>query len=239
MKNYLVGAVRPSIKIWNPWAGKGDDLHSKAHAAAYLKMYNISRSSARKFLAGPYEEIMYRAPVLDARMFQIAQWYMIKELWFREPCNILVMGADTMFIRPTEIFGKFNEMRMFNYSDPKTHPDVEHNFNDDIRYYPSTMNPAVWEIGERHMEDWFVHEESAWACGQLIHNYMIWSQEILVDEMFQPQLAWQAISGDDQAGAAWNQCPLSEAHVLHFHGSRGSGERLNTMMTLSMALGLE
>ncbi len=26
MKNYLIGSVRPSIKIYNPWAGQGQDV---------------------------------------------------------------------------------------------------------------------------------------------------------------------------------------------------------------------
>ena len=236
MKNYLVGAVRPSIKIWNPWTGQGDDVNQQSNLTIYNEMYDISRASAKKFLAGTWQEIKHTAPVLDARMFQIAQWYMIKELWFQEPCNILIMGADTMFLRPTEIFGQFKEMRMFNYTDPKTHPEHPHNFNDDIRYYPATMDPAVWDLGERLMSQWFSHAESDWACGQHIHNHMLWSQGVSVEEMLKPQLAWQAMGSNDQEATNWNKCAYHEAHILHLHGSRNNQNRRDVMKQLAQHL---
>jgi hypothetical protein len=238
MKNYLVGAVRPSIKIWEPWVGKGDAPDPVAKAQVYNDMYQLSRASAKKYLAGEWIEIKHTAPILDARMYQIAQWYMIKELWFSEPCNILCMGSDTLFIRHTEIFGQFDSMRMFNYSDPRHTAEFAHNFNDDVRYYPASMDPAVWELGERHMDDWFSHRESDWACGQHIHNHMLWSQGIGVDQMLQPQLAWQAIGGDANAVAAWNGCGLDQAQVLHLHGSRGNMQRLESMQQIARYYGI-
>ena len=238
MKNYLVGSVRPSIKIWQPWHGNGDVHNQEAQINPYLDMYEISRRSARIFLQGPFEEVFYQAPVLDARLFQIAQWYLIKELWFKEPCNILVMGADTMFVKPTEIFGQFNEMRLFNHSDPKSHPLFLHNFNDDIRYYPATMDPAVWELGERHMADWWNSDEADWACGQHIHNHMLWSQGLGVDQLLRPELAWQVMSAGAEEGAQFNGCSFADARVLHFHGSRGSGDRLQLMQLLAQNLGI-
>ena len=238
MKNYLIGSVRPSIKIYNPWAGKGDDLDQKAHLKPYQDMYAISRRSARKFLQQPFEELIYQAPVLDAKMMQIAQWYLIKELWFSEPCNILCMGADTMFIKPTEIFGQFNEMRLFNYSDPKSHALFVNNFNDDIRYYPSTMNLTVWDLGERHMADWWHSNEADWACGQHIHNHMFWSQELSLDQALLPKLAWQALPCGPEACAEFNGCPLTDAQVLHFHGSRGPTDRVILMQQLAQNFGI-
>lgn len=238
MKNYLVGSIRPSIKIWNPWAGKGDNQERETHLKPYHDMYKLSRQSAKKFLQGQYEEVFYQAPVLDARLFQIAQWYMIKELWFKEPCNILVMGADTLFVKPTEIFGQFNEMRLFNYSDPKSHPLFPNNFNDDIRYYPASMDPAVWDLGERHMADWWSSNEADWACGQNIHNHMFWSQEIPLEQALCPTLAWQALPYDFSECNKFNGVPFESAQVLHFHGSRGAADRLYLMQSLAHNVGV-
>jgi hypothetical protein len=238
MKNYLVGAVRPSIKIWEPWVGKGDAPDPVAKAQVYNNMYQLSRRSARKFLAGDWTEIKHSAPVLDARMFQIAQWYMIKELWFSEPCNILVMGSDTLFIRPTEIFGQFQQMQMFNYSDPRHTAKIPHNFNDDIRYYPSDMDPKVWELGERHMADWFIDSESNWACGQHIHNHMLWSQGVPVEQMLKPQYAWQALGADTAQASTWNGLDIAHANVIHFHGSRGNEQRLSVMQQMAARHGI-
>ena len=133
MKNYLVGAVRPVSTTWGYWKTQEEEAKALEGHKKYEDMYKISRASACKFLQGEWEEVKFTAPVLDARLYQIAQWYCIKELWHREPCNILAMGADTLFIKPTEIFGRYNTMRMFNYTDPRTHKEFPHYFNDDIR----------------------------------------------------------------------------------------------------------
>ena len=232
MKNYLVGAVRPVQKIWGYWRGDHVDPAFLETMQKYNGMYDCSRLSARKFLAGDWEEIKFTAPVLDARMYQIAQWYAVKELWFREPCNILCMGADTLFIKPTEIFGRYNKMMMFNYTDPRYHKEFEHYFNDDIRYYPATMDPKVWDIGEQKMEGWFEHSEANWGWGQLIHNYQMWSQGVSVNEVLDPTVAFQMLGSKISDTEAWNNCPISTAKILHFHGSRDADNRLSVMTEL-------
>lgn len=238
MKNYLVGAVRPVNTTWGYWKTQEEESIALQGHKKYEDMYRISRASARKFLIGPWEEVKFTAPVLDARLYQIAQWYTIKELWHREPCNILAMGADTLFIKPTEIFGKFHNMRMFNYTDPKQHSEFPHYFNDDIRYYPADMDPKVWSIGEQKMAEWFTHTEGNWAWGQLIHNYQFWSQNLDPADVLIPQLAWQAFTFDKAYGDTWNGCPFERAHVIHFHGSRDSDSRVTVMTELAKKLGI-
>jgi hypothetical protein len=248
MKNYLVGAVRPVFKVWYPGSNdriaERDNPNANNHVTNYQEMYRVSRLSAQKFLQGPYEEICFTAPVLDARMFQIAQWYMIKELWFKEPCNILCMGADTLFKQPTEIFGKYTGMHMFNYTDPKTHSELikygfnGDYFNDDIRYFSSTMDPKIWEIGERYMSGWFGNVEAGWGWGQLIHNHMLWSQKISPNQMFEPAMAFQITNVDQLTSEQQNQCLYKNAHVLHFHGSRDCNNRAEVMPTIAREFGI-
>lgn len=239
MKNYLVGAVRPVSTTWGYWKTQEEEHKALEGHKKYGAMYDISRASARKFLQGDWEEICFTAPVRDARMYQIAQWYVIKELWHREPCNILHMGADTLFIKPTEIFGRYDRMMMFNYTDPKSHAEFPHYFNDDIRYYPANMDPEIWMIGERAMEGWFTHSENNWAWGQLIHNYQFWAQDITVEQVLDPTMAWQAFSLNQDHGRAWNGVDISAAHVLHFHGSRDADPRVTIMKDLATQLGIE
>lgn len=236
MKNYLVGAVRPVSTTWGYWKTQEEETIALQEHKKYQDMYAISRASARKFLQGNWEEIKFTAPVLDARLYQIAQWYTIKELWHREPCNILAMGADTLFIKPTEVFGKYSKMMMFNYTDPRSHQEFPHYFNDDIRYYPADMDPAVWSLGERKMGEWFTHTEGNWAWGQLIHNYQFWSQDITVDQVLDPKMAWQAFALNKEHGDAWNGLPLEQANVMHFHGSRDSDVRVSVMQNLAKQL---
>lgn len=239
MKNYLIGAVRPVSTTWGYWKTQEEEAVALQGHKKYEDMYKISRASARKFLQGDWEEIKFTAPVLDARLYQIAQWYVIKELWHREPCNILCMGADTLFIKPTEVFGKYHQMMMFNYTDPRSHTEFPHYFNDDIRYYPADMDPKVWSIGEQKMGDWFTHAEGNWAWGQLIHNYQFWSQDIKVEDVLDPTMAWQAFSLNQEHSNAWNNCPIDQAKVLHFHGSRDADPRVAVMQNLAEQLGID
>jgi hypothetical protein len=238
MKNYLVGGVRPVSTTWGYWKTQEEEAQALKGHKTYGEMYELSRTSACKFLQGDWEEVKFTAPVLDARLYQIAQWYTIKELWYREPCNILAMGADTLFIRPTEIFGQFHEMRMFNYTDPRQHPEFDHYFNDDVRYYPADMDPNVWAVGERKMGEWFTHEQAHWDWGQLIHNYQFWSQTISEDDLLKPNFNWLAHNLRELSveglnwHAEWNKCDVSIANIMHFCGSRGADQTLAIMQAV-------
>lgn len=240
MKNYLVGALRPILNKWGPWKGSGENPDWQKDLENYAEMYLISRDSARRHLLGNWEEIAFTSPVLDVRLFCIAQWYAIKELWHSEPCNILWMGSDTMFIQDSEIFGAFDDMRLFNYTEPRRILDIDHYFNDDVRYYSATMDPKVWEVGERHLSRWWGDDEYVkWDLGQMIHNYQFWSQEPDLSDIVIPQLNWLAssIRSDDPTQIAemekWNRCAIDDAHIIHFHGSRGSANTLTTMQEFS------
>jgi hypothetical protein len=239
MKNYLVGAVRPVGTTWGYWKTQEEYDQALLGHQKYEQMYRISRASAQKFLLGDWEEIKFTAPVHDARLYQIAQWYTIKELWHREPCNILAMGADTLFLRPTEYFNQYQHMMMFNYTDPRSHREFQDYFNDDIRYYPASMNPEVWAVGERYMAGWFTHQESNWAWGQLIHNYQFWSQGLVLNEVLNPKMAWQAFSLNQEHGKIWNGIDINDAHVLHFHGSRNADNRVQVMTDLAQQLNID
>lgn len=243
MKNYLIGAIRPVSTTWGHWKTQEEEEIALQGHKKYKDMYVISRASAGKFLQGDWEEIMFRAPVLDNRLYQIAQWYCIKELWHREPCNILWMGADTMFIRPTEIFGRFKEMRLFNYTDPRQHDSLKcygdgigHYFNDDIRYYPSTMDPKAWNHGEKHMLDWW--PDGIWDCGQLIHNHQFWCQDIPPDDILHPELAYQMVRQEIEENDKWNRILVQNAHMIHLHGSRNADNRIQVMTQIAQGLNI-
>jgi hypothetical protein len=242
VKNYLVGAVRPVIKRWyssSPQGATQDNPNSAQDLGLYQAMYDLSRASARKFLQGDWQEICHRAPCLDARMFQIAQWYLVKELWFSEPCNILCMGSDTLFLQPTDMFGTWPDMRLFNYTEPRGHAEFRHYFNDDVRYFPHSMDPEIWNLAERRMADWFTHAQAHWDCGQLIHNSMFWSQSINDNDRRHPYLNWMAhgiVHAPNpmdteviRRSSEWNGCPVEHARIMHFNGSRNAAVVVDAM----------
>jgi hypothetical protein len=238
MKNYLVGALRPVINIWGYWKGQGENPNRDQDLAEYTGMYDVSRAAARKFLAGAWQEKVFRSPVLDARQFCIAQWYAIKELWHSEPCNILWMGSDTLMTKPTAVFGEWHGMRMFNYTNPRSIANIPHYFNDDVRYYPADMDPKIWDVGERAMTQWFTNPEAKWDLGQMIHNYQFWSQDIDDADRLHPWMNWSAHGMRDFNTStidlfnAWNGLDMSQAHVIHLSGSRGPAQGRQHMLDL-------
>ena len=233
MKNYLVCAVRPITS--NGWmTHSGTDLH-----VPYMTMYEMRLASFRKFVQEPFEPILWTDPAADCDNYNMANWYAIKELWHREPCNIFWAGADTLMIRPTSLFSdQWTQYRLFNYTDPRTYHDFAHYFNDDVQYYPHTMSAETWQLGEDYLKLRETAADRNWGFDQNRHNAMFWSQVIDDADRLHPGLNWMAHnmrSLDASVVAAseeWNRCPFDLAHILHFAASRGTQQVIAIMKEL-------
>lgn len=244
VKNYLVCAVRP---IRDKWMDKqGQDLHKN-----YRIMYDMSLASFRKWTQEPFESILWEEPVQNNDEYTLANWHAIKDLWHREPCNIFWAGADTIMLKPTSLFSdRFKEYRLFNYTDPKQYRSFEHYFNDDIQYYPHTMSADIWKIGEDYWQHREGHPDQYWGFDQIRHNAMFWYQDIPDDQRCFPELAYQAFAAnfilDGQTKSLrsidflnrWNGIDVTDAHIIHFHASRGSDQVIATMKHLCQQMGI-
>jgi hypothetical protein len=232
VKNYLVSAVRPIRSGWH--IEKNKSLY-----ANYQKMYSMSLASFREFVMEPFDEICWTDDVDDNDQYTIENWRAIRDLWHSEPCNIFWAGADTLMTQPTSLFGdRFPEYRLFNFTDPRTHRHFQYYFNDDIQYYPHTMSAEIWNLGEKLWEQRDTDPDRYWGFDQNRHNTMFWTQDIAVTDRLHPEMAWQAMhlrSMDPNMinwHAHWNQLAFEQAHILHFHASRGSQAVINLMQDL-------
>lgn len=244
VKNYVVCAhrrIKSTKWVWKDTAAEGDIYQN------YYEMCRHSLSSMRKFLAGDWQYIL-----LDEEIDSISDAMplnndRIYELWHREPCNILWVGPDVQFVKPTEMFGKFNEYRLFNWTDPKSWSEpnqynktFENLFNNDLQYYPSTMDPALWKIEREMRAQWNNDQDmNNYNNSQIINNTMFWEQGIPFEDAHKPELFYQAQwlpwkSQDEQDD--WNQSSLTDAHVIHWHGSRYSPTKLACMENFSKML---
>ena len=145
MKNYVVWT--------NCTVNESDDTVTKFNLApvnndaarnGYSQINKISRDSAKKYLQGAWEEIVYTDPAPSRTAIFQRNWQRIHDLWHKEPCNILYLDSDTIIIRPTEIFDRFAEFRVFNWTDPKFNEKFENLYNAGVRYYPATMSRDLW-----------------------------------------------------------------------------------------------
>jgi hypothetical protein len=244
VKNYLVTAIRP-IQAGSLME-KRTDLY-----LAYQEMWQMAQASYKKFIQEPFELVVWDGAVPDVDTACMQNWYSMKELWHKQPCNIMWVGADTLMIRPTSIFSdRFKEFRMFNYSQPKRHKDFAHYFNDDVRYYPNTMSAETWQLGEDYLKLRETAEDRQWGFDQTRHNAMFWSQDI--QDWHHPEMAYQAMNlrnstaeimpGQHFLPVEWhdyfNGIKIDQAHILHFHASRGSSSVIATMKTLCEKLGI-
>ena len=237
VKNYLVTALRPISSIRE----HGDD--SINLYLDYQEMYKMSIASFKHFVEEPFETIIWSDPAKDVNSSTYQNWIDIRNLWNSEPCNIFWAGADTLMLKKTKIFSdRFPEYRMFNYTDPKSHAEVKHYFNDDLRYYPHTMSTDIWQLGEDLFKKRNEHLEKNWGFDQIRHNAMFWNQSIPDSDRLHPYMAYQAMNLRSlspemvQWHNNWNGITLDTAHILHFHGSRGSKAVINFMRELCTKL---
>lgn len=247
VKNYVVCAHRKinSTKwVWKDTASEGDIYKT------YYDMCRHSLSSLRKFLKGDWEYILFDEEIDNINQAMPLNNDRIYELWHREPCNILWVGPDVQLIDEVEIFGKFNEFRLFNWTDPKSwHEANQYNkafenlFNNDLQYYPSTMDPKLWEIERKMRSEWDTSEGmSSYNNQQIIHNTMFWSQNIAFEDAHKPELFYQAQwlpwkSQEEQD--TWNGCKLDDAKIVHWHSSRHSPTKLACMENFTRVLEID
>jgi hypothetical protein len=219
MKNYIVWT---NCKIEERGAQFGiGAAGDPAVTAAYDRMFEISLASARQNIRGRWQEI-----VLDetcesrVEMFQ-KNWTKIHDMWHAEPCNILYLDSDTITVKPVEIFGRFPDFRLFNWTDPPRNEFFDNYFNAAVRYYPAHMNPRIWAIGNELAANWRL---DIWDQEQLIFNKMLWEQTMTWEDAHHPELNWQAPSGKTlpelNAHSNFNTMPLGHARIIHYHGSR-------------------
>lgn len=209
--------------------------------AAYDKMFAISKASARKFLVGPFEEIVITDPApTRVEMFK-QNWQRVWDLWHKEPCNILYLDSDTMFMRDTQIFGQFEEFRLFNWTDPKSNNEFLNYYNAGVRYYPSTMSNTTWAVGGAEADRWNL---KIWDQEQIIFNRMFWSQAIPFHDRHRPELNWQAIPNLpgpnlQRSQELWNCTPIARANIVHTSGSRGAEAIVGFMANIAKQLNLQ
>jgi hypothetical protein len=234
MKNILIGSVRQMNSSYDAQSNRADSVFD-----AYNSMYNLSRKSAHRFLKGEWKEVKLSSPVFNVKLGAIANFYAIKELWHSMKCNILWLGADTLIVKETEIFSRFSEFTLFNYTEPRSYREIEHYLNDDVRYYPATMSVAAWEVAETMMNGYFTDKDADWNYTQIINNAMYYCENNGQALKLKPHLNWLVLTGDLSSDALWNDCDISLANILHFCGSRGSITRLNMMKHVAKIIGLE
>lgn len=248
IKNYL---IRSLYKIKSPMWFQ-DRSHEGDLYDQYMKMHEISLRTFNKHLKSEWEFIFFNKEVENIQEVFKDHFFEIYDIWKQGNVNILYCGPDNIMMKPTDIFGKYQDFRMFNYTDPKTSEEPnhynfskdlptglqhQHFFNADVRYYPSTMSQDIWDMGLEMAENW---DFNSWNTEQIILNKMLWDQEERnIENTLDPKIAYQGhvLDLDDWEGTKaysnhWNNCQIKDAHIVHLHGSRNAPKKLALMQEL-------
>jgi len=234
MKNYLIkGLHKIGSTVWWPGSNRAweGDLYPM-----YEKMDKISKASFKHHLQGDWELINLVSEAEDVNHVFRQQFQAIYKIWKEEPCNILYCGSDTQMIKPTEVFDQYQHFMMWNYTDPKEYGPCSHFLNADIRYYPHTMRQGIWDYAIYQMKDltW-------WNSDQVLYNLMVWGQGLGAEQVIDPKMAYQGFMLPQQPQSlsdSWNGCTIQEAHIIHWHGSRGAQQKLNLMQSINKQLNI-
>lgn len=202
----------------------------------YKQIQQESYKSHKKNIQGDWEYVLLEKDVNHP--FEVFQntFERVAEMWKEGDTNILFFGLDTLTVKPTEIFGKFEDFMMFNYTDPKSNSKYDHNFNCDVRYYPATMDEALIDHSLEQSP-----KLKKWEDEQNIYNYMLWSQPNRnIQNTLMPKLAYQGqwLFLDQweervKHQNAYNNLHIDEAHILHLHTSRDATQKLALMQHLN------
>lgn len=208
----------------------------------YQSMAEIVQHSAETFIQEDFEFKIFTDDVDSYQEIFHKNFQNVYDTWNNGSDNILFLDCDTLVVAPTEVFGKFNQFQMFNYTDPKTlegndannkyNLHHEHYFNAGCRYYPASMSQDVWDLGWSYAKDW---DYTIWGTEQIIFNEMMYSQDRDVNTWLNPAMSFQAmnvtVNNIDNPQlqkylSDWNGIHMNDANILHLHGTRGAGNTL-------------
>jgi hypothetical protein len=137
----------------------------------------------------------------------------------------------------TQVFGKYKEFRMFNWTDPKSHPSFPNYYNCAVRYFPATMSRKIWDIGDYHYARW---NYDIYAHEQEMYNHMFWAQGIPAHEAHEPDMNFQmpGASSPQELAAwqTWNNCEFGKIKIIHYHGTRGPERAIQMAKSLSTSV---
>lgn len=236
VKNYLVKSL---YEVRDPNWLVHDRSHEPDLYRRYLDMHRVSVGSFKQHLQGAWELRFFSGQVNSiSEAFEHTFWH-IHDLWHAEPCNIFYTDPDTvarLSINPWQLSG----FRMFNFTDPRSFQNSNVYqlqfpwfFNAGVRYFSHDMQPSVWQKGVELARRW---DHTTYDTEQIILNAMLWSQGLRLDQTLMPRLAYQAMSLDRAPvwqHDIWNGCSMTQAAVIHVHGSRNAQDRLGLMQQLA------
>lgn len=231
MKNVLVTS---NYKLKNKHVGRNMD-HT---VDLYDELTRICVQSFRKNLIGLDEVVVLRKAVDGYDDMCKDIYWSLREMYLGGGQNLLYVDSDCVCIRPTKLFGEFQNFSMFDVQNrfqtafpahvPKElyqnlHPWMMSN----VRLYPERgVTPTMWKIADELANSWI----PVWAYECIVYNELFhmqgFSESDVMQYFYRPELntQWMEDQGTPEQ--------LRRAHIVHVQSSRGTQEAKRKMLEL-------
>ena len=229
MRNFLVKDLYCISYICN-----GEPVNLKNSFQEYELMHQLSIKSFEKNLLGEWTLIELTGTQENIHTCFINTARAIREIWHTNyPCNILYTNADTLCVHALDIFGHFDEFRMFTEDDPLIFDAYatewyKKNANAGVRYYPATLDEEFWTNYDLAIKNWnfdsFNYDQDAANQIMLLQKNFDWGKK-------QAWVVKQIGARHSMMINELNNYKFDQA-ILHFHGSQNPKFRFECMQNL-------
>jgi hypothetical protein len=167
----------------------------------------------------------------------------VYELWNNEECNILCSGADVLFIKDVDIFGKYEDFTLFGPNAGDAVIDDVPISLDSLRYFPSSMEKNIFDMGmdlwNEQISNYLSDDKKiSWEFEMFVFNKMFYTQRNgkyldsnLTFNHLEQSKKYHRLMVDGFVENIWNPCSIDDASVLIFSATRGHLNQLNKMKT--------
>jgi hypothetical protein len=183
-------------------------LSSLEEQTTYAEMVRLSHRSAERYLDGDWDaELLVgdwsHLPFDEAVSRMYRQLFRHLRRRHAEGHNVLHLDPDVALVKPTRIFGRFREMRLFWHTDPAKRGQYDPYLNGGVVYLPASMDGQLWRFARRPLREW--------NHSQDVLNRMFYAQQPVPG--LHPELNW---SPNVPAPIA-----ARDAHLIHLNATRG------------------
>lgn len=214
----------------------------------YKMMGDWALESMKKYVKDADEVRFFGKEVKNVDEMFIDVFYELYKMNKEEGANIIFSTCDILAIKPVEMFGKWNYMKLFwgarikqglaedkyypahylkNFTD--TCPGKPFQFMNGPIYFPHNLDKKVWDLCFDLLKNWKWKKE--WGWDMSIYNMMFYSQEKVqktkVDDLLDPLIGYQNVKWYNFQDMARNRKITPEkAIMIHFHETRGSSHHM-------------
>jgi len=185
----------------------------------HKEIHDLCVASYEKNLRGDWEHVCFTGAFDEGsrnRRYGMMLQDVFGKLFDLQDANLFIVDADTLCVRPVDVFGRWNKLTMFNLANARVPYNAfprEQYVHSGVRYVPAWF--PLWEPARVLRASW---DFDVWAYDQFVWNLLYRSQGVdmvRVKEHLDPRYCWCTPREYDNLDV-----PEDDAYIVHFHETR-------------------